>query len=233
MAQNAAAATGTALTCTPTYLAHDSSWVVVTYDNTSAITETVTDGVNTYVKVGSTVVDPTNSQCMAQFFCKDCAAGTPTVSFNLASTRPNRGIFVLPIHGLDNTTTPVGGGQLQSGAGNAIDAITSGNITPPAQPAFFGGFVLNTSSLTPTYAGGTGFADNGGLSTWDSISLPHSRYEDVRITSTSAKAATFTTSDGSGQNITLAITAPEAGGGGSSASFLVRNNNRMRPFMHF
>lgn len=218
MAQGGLAGTGTATTCSPTYLAHDAAWVVGTYGTGTAITETVTDGTNTYAKVGSTVCDAPNGQCMAQFYAKDVAAGTPTVSFNLVSSSSVIGIMVLPLHGMDNTANAVGGGQLQSGPGSGANAITSGTITPAAQPAFFGGIVLNTSDFTTTFTGGTGFTDNGALSAWTGISLPPSRYEDVEITSTAAKAATFTASSGAGQNITMAITAPEPGGAGGSPS---------------
>jgi hypothetical protein len=213
MAQGGTSGAVTAITCSATYAAHDVAWVVGTYGVGTPLTETVTDGTNTYVKLGSTIADGPNGQCMVQFYCKDCAAGTYTVSFNLASSTSVVAVFVLPIHGLDNTATPVGGGQLQSSPGAATDAISSGNITPGAQPGFFGGLVLDTSDFSTNYVGGTLFTDNGGLTAWDGASLPHSRYEDVRITSTSAKAATFTATPGPGNNIVMAFTFPEPAAG--------------------
>lgn len=211
-AQAADVSSGNTLTCTPTYLVHDGSWVVVTYGNGSTIATTITDGTNTYTQIGTTINDATHGQSMAQFYSNDVAAGTPTVSFILVGTADFRGMFVLPIHGLDNTATPVGGGQLQSAPGSGTDAITSGNITPLAQPAFFGGFAFNDNSGSETFVGGTGFTDRGGLSTWTGQGFPAARYEDVRITSTSNKAATFTAGIGTNNNFTLAITIPEPSG---------------------
>jgi hypothetical protein len=88
MAQAGQAALGTAITCTPTYSAHDEAWVVGTYGTGVAISETVTDGTNTYVKLGSTVCDAPNGQCMAQFYSKDVRRELQRCLSTLQSDRP-------------------------------------------------------------------------------------------------------------------------------------------------
>jgi hypothetical protein len=209
----AGVASSTTITAAPTFSAHDEAFAYLTYGNGVATSEVMADtALNVWSKIGSTISDATNSQSSALFYCKDCAAGTPTVTGTFVGAQVYRGLWIIPVQNLDNTTTPVGGGQLQSAPGTGANAVTSGNITPPAQPGIFGGFTFDSSASNPVISAGTGFGSSASAANITSVMGLTTLREDTRITSTSAKAATFTPSIGTGNFLTLAFTAPEGGG---------------------
>lgn len=211
---------GTSMT-TPSviYAAHDRAVVFVTYGSGTTDVETVSDGTNTYTKLGSTLNDATNGQSMAVFELLDATAGTYTVTFSVATAQAARAMAIKAYSGLSNT----GAGQLasnnQSAPGNGANAVTTGTVTPAAQPgALVAASFDDQGSETTITASGT-FTSRGAFTTWDASFGTKSMSEDTRITSTSAVAGTFTAGSGTGRflNMAVFVQEPGAGGGGGSA----------------
>lgn len=190
---------------------HDTIVVEFTYGNAARVTETVTDGTNTYDWL-ATVVDASNGQAKAVFVCKDAAAGTFTVTAGTgASSFSFRGISVTVFDGLDNSATAQVVSLNVVNAGTGTDAVSTGNVTPAGQPAMVYGGVIEVSGSAAVPSAGTGFTSRGTLTTWESV-IGHSLTQDKRITSTSALPVTWTASNGTHSFLTVGLVILEAGG---------------------
>jgi len=207
----ASSGSGTDISVSATYAAHDRAQVFVTYGNGSSVTEAISDGTNTYTKRGSTVNDPDNGQSGAWFECVDCAAGTFTVNFNLASSEAFRGIAVMAQSGLDNSPAAQIDGHNQL---FFTTDITSGTVTPASQPGMFAALAFDDGGGQSSCVAGAGFTDEGVLTNFDSAFGTVSRVEDQRLTSTSGVVAHFTASTG-GYFFIFAWFIPEGAGGGA------------------
>lgn len=227
-AQTAAA---TAITVSATYSAGDQAICIATYDDTGGLlSETMTDGTNTYTKIGTTEDDTVGGQCYVIFQCKNCAAGTFTVSFNLPSSRGFIAIGVTHEAGLSTTTTAVQAQNVQNNPGTGTDAVTSTNLTPGSQPGMLLGIGSADSSSITSITAGTGFTNEGALTNWDTAFSTKSRVEDKRLTSISAVASTFTLgSSGTNQTVvSFGIFVPESGGAASAVPELEYYYSRRR-----
>lgn len=204
-----------------TFTAGDYVVVGITYGNGSAVVESIADGTNTYVKIGSTLNDASNGQNLAVFVCKSAAAGTFTLTVTFASSVSYRGIMYARYSGLDNAATPVMVSNLVVNAGTGTDAISTGNVTPAAQPAMVFAFAVEDSGGGSALTAGTGYTDRGAMSNWNSY-VGYSRYEDKRVTATTPTPGTFTASNGTHSYLTIAIAIIETGAGGGGSNLLLK-----------
>lgn len=203
-------ASGTSLTGSVTYAAHDRAQVWQTYGSATRIVESCSDGTNTYAYV-TTLSDATNGQSWALFECLDTAAGTFTITFGLASAAGARGLAAFHQSGLANSGSLQNIQQVQASPGTGANALTSTNLTPASQPGMLLGLAMDDSTNGAISAGGT-FTDEGALGNWDTAFVTSSRAEDKRLILTAAVAATFTASAGTDRYAAWAIFIPEAAG---------------------
>lgn len=211
---------GTSMTYSGQTLATgETVFITVTYGSPTRIVETFSDGTNTYAYVG-TALDATNGQALAYFVCKNATGGTYTFTFGLASSANSRGLSFRRYTGLDAAGTPQFVGQNVNNVATSNDAITSGNVTPSAQPGILFASTLETSGSGATPSAGTGFTTRGAYTNWDTY-ISKSMSEDKPISSLSAVAGTMTSSSATNSYVIGAIFYPEtgaSGGGGSSAA---------------
>lgn len=149
-------------------------------------------------------------------FTNNASSGTPTVTCTFSATASARGIAIKEITGGVTTAPDTHTGQDQTSVGTGTDAISSGNATNANQPALISAFTLNTATTSTTASTGTGFTT--GAAYWSGIYGTGNKgfSESERITTTTAKAATYTAS-GSGLNwITLMAVFDEASAGAAT-----------------
>lgn len=174
-----------------------------------------TDGTNTYT-LRQAVYDATTTANLCILVAENVAAGTftPTLGWG-GSTRPNRGIYAIPVSGLKAASYQIGAIAVQASPGTGSDGITTGNMTPTEQPACVIGGVANGGSVN-TPAAGTGFTSIG--TAWQfGYGTDLFRAEHQRITSTSALPLTMT----AGANVrhfSAAVILSETGAGGGAAT---------------
>ena len=193
-------------------------WAIGTYGSLTTLSSTLlpNSGSDVYAKAGSKVINVAgNDQTYEAWVCENPTPGTYTLSFTPGGTVPFRGIALFTINGLDTaqSTTIVSNQQLSPGTGS--DAVTSGLLTPPAQPGGMLGFASDDNATSSGFTHGAGFTSQGVVTEWDasgSITL----IETIAISSLSALAATFTAAATPGNDVTFAFYAPEPGGAGSS-----------------
>jgi hypothetical protein len=184
-------AAGTALGVSITHAANSSAFVYVNYESDTA-TATVADTLsNSYTQVG-TYLTESGVRRSALFFGNIATGGATTVTVTVSASSATREISVTTYSGL--------AAAVQSGAtatnnqtapGTGADAVTTGLMTPTAQPAIVFG-VCRDLTGTSAVSAGTGFTSRGTLAAQDSGDGETSRIEDLRITATSNVAATFT-----------------------------------------
>ena len=191
--------------------------MICTYGNGTALTETVTDGTNTYTKVGSTVSDATNNQSIVAFVCKNPTPGTYTQTLTVSSSCQYKGIACYRYSGLDASGTAQAVGAVSASVATSTDALSTGNLTPATQPGLFLAVALEDQTGTTTAAAGTGFTDRSTIASWVT-NISQTRGEDKRLTSTSAVAGTFTVNNATNSFVTIAVFVPEPGAGGGGAS---------------
>ena len=150
-------------------------------------------------------------------YANNASATALTVTATWATAQPYNGIWLKDITGVTSSSYQTSGGQSQgppSPPGTGTGAISSGNVTPTSQPCLLstiswdsGG---NASSVVAgsLVSGTTGWLLSGGTA-------PTTTSASVRLTSTSAIAATFTnTTDGGSRDfVTMAAVYTEAAGG--------------------
>jgi len=174
-----------------------------------------TDGTNTYT-LRQALYDATTTANFCILVAENVAAGTftPTLGWD-GSTRPNRGIYAIPVSGLKAASYQIGAIAVQASPGTGTDGVTTGNMTPTEQPACVIGGVINGGG-TATPATGTGFTSVG--TGWQfGTGTDLFRAEHQRITSTSALALTAT----AGTNVrhfSAAVILSETGAGGGAAT---------------
>jgi len=204
---------GGAITVSVTYAVHDRSIVEITYGSGTDVTETISDGTNTYSAKLTKQNIGGDSQTYSLYECKDCAAGTFTLSFTPGTNQAFRGVSAFRYSGLDNTTNAQAVSNLQLNPGTSTDAVTSTSITPASQPGAMIATTTDDLGNCSTATAGTGFTSQGTITNWDSTLGVISRLEDIRLTSTSAKSATFTIGGvTNNEMVTFAVFIPESGG---------------------
>lgn len=181
-------------------------WFVIGYTNATAEqTATYSGCLTGAVETGHTY-NATDDFGMRWGYLKNISGGSTsagTATFSAACTF--RSIYIREDSGLDQSAPASGTSvvQRQSNPGAGTDAISSGNLTPGAQPGTLFGFALDFSVSAPPTAG-TGFNSRTGV--WDyGAADPSTRPEDKAITSTSGVPATATAFTGRGGDIYYTI----------------------------
>jgi len=206
---------GTSQTLSVTYSLHDRAELYITYGNGSAVSETVSDGTNTYALVKQ-ISDAGNGQSSSTYECKDCASGSFTITVTLGSSLPYRNIVSTTYTSLDNSAANANNGKNNIAPFGGADTVTSQTATPGSQPAMVMGYSMDTSGSETSLAAGTGFTNRGTMANTETAIGVKTRIEDKRVTSTSAVAATFTPGSGAGNFNTFVVIVPESGGGGGT-----------------
>lgn len=114
-------------------------------------------------------------------------------------------IYVAQYSGLD-TVAPFDKSMVgdQTAPGTGTNAVTSGTLTPASQPGMFIGFCSNqTAGAGPTASAGF----TARTQVWNVIGSTEATPEDVRLTATSAKAATWTVASGQGASEHVSVAA--------------------------
>jgi hypothetical protein len=204
----AAAASSTTITRTVTYSGGEPVVVFVEWSTTSG-TVTVADGTNTYTQAGSIrTLASTKNRSRAVFYCLSPAAGAVTVTATFSASKLGRRIGVARYTGLNGYQVELGQGQITPGTGT--DAVTTGNLTPSAQPAALISLSNSMNTTAPTITAGTGFTGRGTLASWDALAGDTSLLEDIRLTSTSNVPATATTNGATEDFLTQALILTES-----------------------
>lgn len=128
----------------------------------------------------------------AQFSLSGSVGGTVTVTATWSIASVDKGIVLQEIRNTSGLQATAHTGQTQTSPGTGADAISSGNVTPTAQPALLVGlaYCVSIAGADPAITAGTGFS--AGLSAWAFlVGFNSARTENKRITSTSALPATF------------------------------------------
>lgn len=181
----------------------------VQYQRGTQRTVTASRGSDTFTQA-MTYWDATGQWGMAWGVCESPATGTTPVTITFDAAADNTAVWVVEASGLGSFVTGERNGAVRDAPGTATDGVSSGNITPSTQPAMLLAICCNVSaSNTPT--AGTGFTSLTGVWNYGG-GTPFARPEHLRLTSTSAVAATWTASNGSNRYMTAAIVVPEGAG---------------------
>lgn len=205
------------LTVSVTYSGGERVWIWTRWATDTA-DPSISDGTNTYTRLGSTLVDAFTSGRYALFECKNATAGSFTISESSASGNFMTACVAI-YSGLDTSVSGIISSNAQQGPGTGTDALTSTTLTPGSQPGVLVGFSYDDSNASAISAG-TGFTSRGTMATQDAAFGTASRIEDKNITSTAAVAATFTAAGGGDNFVAFAVFAPESSGGGGGATII-------------
>jgi hypothetical protein len=194
---------GTAISCSVTYVTDDTGIIFTTYNALgTGTTTTVSDGTNTYTQVGTELVDTTYDQRVNIFECVNPTPGTYTVTCTLGAAKVSRGIGAGVYTGITGSAEDYAG-NFQSAPATSTDSVTSGNVTPTSAPATIIGITLAQGLATITE--GTGFKLRGAFTDLDAGFSNVTKIEDKTVATTDNVAATFTTSTSAVQNMTVAL----------------------------
>jgi hypothetical protein len=155
---------------------------------------TLSDNLGQTYTQSSAVTDA--SRIARDFYLIGAAAGSTTITATMSLGAFVAGIWVKEIGQCSGYQS--GSGQLQLSPGAGTDAVTSNTATPSSQPALVSGFTFGDNNADTTVAG-TGFTT--GLNTWPLFGAGLvGLSEHLRVTSTSAIAATYTATAGGASN---------------------------------
>lgn len=196
-------------------------WYVVFYNNgteqTCALSDTRT---NTFTEIGH-FFDATDGLGFRWGYAKNLiGSGTDTVLLTFGGNITFPAGYVAEYSGLD-TTAPFTSGesavQFQASPGTGTNALSSGNTpTLAAQPAVLVGFGYDDAGPNFVTAG-TAFTARAGVFTFGgTFGADQGIPEDRRLTATTAVAANFTASAGTGFYFTIAAVFKELGAGGGA-----------------
>lgn len=183
-----------------------SLWIVMT--DYLGGTVSMSDGTNTYTKVGGIVGLGGNDY--ACFECINPVPGTYTVTVTWANAGADHWIFHL---GRYSGTSTRQAGALADAVNPSIlgaDALTSSSFTPAAQPALIVGICSNSNAISVT--SGTGYTNRIDVSPGGG---GHAQLEDKRVTTTAAITTTWTDSTTTSRAL-FTIGYNEPGGGATN-----------------
>lgn len=171
---------------------------VVLYVASAKVAITLSDPNNnnaSHIQVGTAF---SNSVGAVWGYVNNLPGGSGTTTATAASAVTFFSVYCAEYSGLDvsnpfQITVPTGSRQASPGTGT--DAVTSGSMTPLAQPAVLIGYTHDSSANTLANAG-TGFTARTGVVNYGSGLV--ARPEDKRITTLASLAATWTAVGGTG-----------------------------------
>lgn len=179
-------------------------WAVNNGNLAPTVADNAAGGSNTYSATGTATYSASDDNMLSQFVCKSAkATETVTITATLATTQTNRGIGIVQYYGHDGAATPAGVISAAQTPGGATDAVTTGNITPTAQPGLFLGLTIN--SYANAQAAGTGFTDLGVFANWGAFLSQENRIEKKTFAATTATPMTWTDTAGTGRNQSAGI----------------------------
>lgn len=155
------------------------------------------------------------------FYKHALSAGTRNLTSTRSVANTLRDVSYCRYTGLSNVAPQTSIYQAQTQTAGT-DVMTTTNLTPSSQPAMLFGLIIDDTNGF-AIAAGTGFNDRGVLVNHTGGTT--SRFEDLRLTSTSAVSATWTTSTGGSTDwIFGAIFTEAAAGGAFQPAWAARNN---------
>lgn len=190
--------------------------VIATYGDGTPVTETFTDGTNTYTKVGTTITDAADSQSMVGFVCLNAVGGTYTLNLNLSVSETYVAYRYFRYTGLNNLGTAQATSVWRTSPATSTDGLIGTALSPASQPGMLFAFCAETSGNASVPTAGSLFATRGAGTNW-TAGIGYNLAEDRQITSTSSVSATFTVSSSTCQYLMYSIFIPEAGGGGGGS----------------
>jgi hypothetical protein len=230
LSDSAASGASTTITHTLTYTAGQSAvvwarWVTDPGGHPSGTNlSSISDGTNTYTQLGTTLVDSATGSSFAFFHMQSAAAsGSKTITITLDFSTTFRAIGVWQGSGLSNVAAQGNNRQAQT----STTSLSSGNITPSSQPAALVGFFYDDSGGGAITAGNV--TSRGTLSNMDAAFGTNSRAGDLRLTSTSAVAATATGANSADHYISFAVVLTEAATAVAAQADIVNGSQRNRP----
>ena len=150
----------------------------------------VSDGTNTYTKLGTPLRSSTTTRSSQLFVALNVVGGTYTITGTYSGATPFRDVAIWRYTGIASIAAVQGQSGLDMGSSGVPDDVRSGLITPTAQPALLWGSTVSETTPAPTT--GTGFTSRGvmaALNTAPSASLA----EDRRLTGLAAVQSYFGT----------------------------------------
>lgn len=170
-------------------------WFGAVYPSSGSISSIGSDRGATYLLI-QTVTDATGAWSVSQYAALGVPAGAERLIVNFSGSVAASSVHAASLSG-GQLVLPSGSnyaGQNQASPGTGTGAVSSGNVTPSAQPGMLMGLAIptgggNTSCAADTGAGFTStqsgaYAANNSTKYW--------AMEHQRLTSTSAIPATFT-----------------------------------------
>lgn len=227
------AASATSITVSATYTSGDRILVWVKYyDGGAGISATITDGTHSFALVDTAYAIESGGRVAGLYEAINVTGGsyTITASFKNGSNTPtavvDRAVAYWRGTGLDTNPGQDGIGNIQDPAAATANAVTSGNVTPTAQPNIVFGVTISKANAA-SISVGTGFTTLGNIPAYDAIAGDTSLAEYKRTTSTSATAATFTLG-GTDSMLTIGAVFGEGASGPSAAVLSAAHRRRRR-----
>jgi len=205
--------------------------VFVAYYSSASKTVTMSGNSNSFSEIGSGVFNATYAAGMRAFLVQSAVAGTTQYTATFSANVDFPAIALVEFSGLATSSVVSGTPVLvsQTAPGTGTNAITTGNITPGAQPAAIVG-IANDLGNQASPAAGTGYTGLTPIWNYEGTATAGARIIHKRVTATTATPATWTTDVNGGPdnylNIGIALIEPGAGGGGVSAKLLSMLNNQ-------
>ena len=160
--------------------------LVINKSNTETISSVVDNGGNAWTQLGTDLVDAGAGERWSTWEGVITTAATSiTTTYSAASTTLSPRFFMKQHTGVNQSIAGQMVQQRQAAPTTATDAMTSGTLTPAAQPGLLSGFGVVSFNAGCTVS--AGFADRG-----ENAVGNKEHFEDKAITSTAAVAATFT-----------------------------------------
>jgi hypothetical protein len=193
--------------------------VYVYWNTNSTLPSSVVDSASqNYTYSGTVVTDSNDGTNLALYtFANNQSATALTVTATWAGAKAFRGIWPKELTGVTTAPYQTSTGQDQAAPGAGTGAISSGNVTPTAQPCLLSAMSYDDGgNASSVVAGGLSFGTNGFLISGDTAAGGTSGSQ--RLTSTSAIAATFTNSTDGGARrfMTIAAVYTEAASGSTA-----------------
>jgi hypothetical protein len=176
----------------------------------------VVDSASQAYTLATSVTDGGGQLIALYVFQNNQSATQLTVTATWAAATNKKGAWVKEIGGVTIAPLQTQSNHLVNSPGTGAGAISAGTITPTAQPCLLSAVCYEADSVTPaTPTANTGIQ---GTSGWQISGPPNAAVSSSqRLTSTSATAATFTTTDGTGDFISISAVYTEASASGTAS----------------
>jgi hypothetical protein len=196
------------------------AWVICSC--TTAPTSVVDSASQAYTLRTSVNNNDSGATIYLYTYVNNASATALTVTATWGTGRTYNGVWLKDITGVTASSYQTAGGNSQTGPGTGTGAITSGNVTPSAQPCLLSTLSWDSGgNASSTVAGSLVSGTTGWLLSGATAATTTSA--SLRLTSTSAIAATFSnaTDGGTRDFITIAAIYTEASTSVPSRGFFI------------